>query len=162
MKLLQTLNPLKARWAQMASRERRMVAAALAVVGLALVWAVALAPALRVLGQSRAQHAQLDAEREQLQQLAAQAKTLQGMPKLGFDEALRALQASTAEHLGAGSQVNASGDRVSVTLKAVQPQALAQWLVQARSNARALATDMRLTQTPGGWDGVVVMALPAR
>jgi general secretion pathway protein M len=156
------LQGLRARWAQMAPREQRMVTIAAAVVGLALLWMLALAPALRVLRQAPQQHAELDAQLGRMQQLGVQAKSLQAMPQLGYDEALKALQASVFQHLGAGSAVNANAERVSVTLKAVKPEALAQWLVQARSNARAVVTDMRLVQTASGWDGSVVVALPAR
>jgi general secretion pathway protein M len=164
MKLWQsaTALQLRARWAQLATRERRMVAVAAMLVGLALLWWVALGPALRTLRTAPEQHAQLDEQLGRMQQWSQQAKGLQAMPKLGYDEALKALQTSVTQHLGAGSSVNASAERVSVTLKAVKPEALAQWLVQARSNARAAVTDMRLTQTTSGWDGVVVVALPAR
>jgi general secretion pathway protein M len=164
MKLMQSAGAvqLSQRWAQLGSRERRMVAVAAALVGVALVWLLVLAPALRTLQQAPQQHAQLDAQLERMQQMSQQAKALQAMPKLGYDDALKALQASVAQHLGAGSGVSANAERVSVTLKAVKPEALAQWLVQARNNARAAVTEMRLTQTPSGWDGVVVLALPAR
>ena len=40
---------LKARWATLEVRERRMVYAAAALVALALLWWIALAPALRTL-----------------------------------------------------------------------------------------------------------------
>jgi len=40
---------LRARWAALELRERRMVAIAAALVALALLWWVALAPALRTL-----------------------------------------------------------------------------------------------------------------
>jgi len=64
---------LRARWAALAMRERQMVGGAIALVALALLWWIALAPALRTLAAAPAEHAQLDA---QLQQMA----TLQNRP----------------------------------------------------------------------------------
>ncbi|BEP63345.1 hypothetical protein GmRootV213_38990 [Variovorax sp. V213] len=58
---------LRARWASLDLRERRMVAIAATLVVLALLWWIALAPALRTLAAARAEHARLDA---QLQQMA--------------------------------------------------------------------------------------------
>jgi general secretion pathway protein M len=153
---------LRGRWQALGGRERNLVATALGVVGLALLWWVMLAPALRVVRTAPEQHRALDAQREQMLALSAQAKAFQAQPKLGYDEALKALQASVTQQLGGAGQINVAGERVSVTLKGVRPEALAQWLVQSRSNARALATEMRLTKSASGWDGTVVLSLPAR
>jgi general secretion pathway protein M len=153
---------VRSRWQALGSRERNLVAMALGVVGLALLWWVMLAPALRVVRTAPEQHRALDAQREQMLALSAQAKAFQSQPKLGYDEALKALQASVTQQLNGAGQVNVAGERVSVTLKGVRPDALAQWLVQSRSNARALATEMRLTKSAAGWDGTVVLSLPAR
>ncbi len=160
--LTAAFGPLRQRWQSLAARERSLVAAAAALVALALLWWVALGPALKVLRTAPEQHRALDVEREQMLALSAQAKALQASPKLGYDEALRALQSSVSQELGATAQVNVAGERVSVTLKGVRPDALAQWLVQSRTNARALATEMRLTRAGTGWDGTVVLSLPAR
>jgi len=63
--------------------------------------------------------------------------------------------------LGTAARMSIAGDRVTVTLTGVPPDAFASWLAQARVDARALPTEARLTRTPAGWDGTVVMALPA-
>jgi general secretion pathway protein M len=151
-----------ARWEGMAPRERWLVAAALGLVALALFWWVALSPAISTLRAAPAQHVALDAQREQMRSLAAQAKALQSQPKLAYDEALRALQASVKQRLGNSASLSTVGERVTVTIKGASPDALAQWLAQVRSNARAIATEARLTQSPSGWDGSVVLSLPAR
>ena len=64
-------SPLQARWQALAPRERRLVALAAACVGLALLWAVALAPAVRTWRQSEATRAALDRQLQQMQQLQA-------------------------------------------------------------------------------------------
>ena len=52
------------------------------------------------------------------------------------------------------------GERVTVTLKGVSADALAQWLVQARLNARALPSEAHWVRSgPGTWDGTLVLNL---
>jgi general secretion pathway protein M len=55
-----------------------------------------------------------------------------------------------------------AGDRATVTLKGAAPGALAEWLVQARSSARALPLEARLSLNAArtGWDGSIVLTLP--
>ena len=56
-----------------------------------------------------------------------------------------------------------AGERVTVTLAGTPPDALAQWLGQARVNARALPGEARLTRNASGaWDGTLVLSLPPR
>ena len=101
---------LKARWATLEVRERRMVYAAAALVALALLWWIALAPALRTLSAAPAEHAQLDAQLQQMATLQARAKALQSQPRLNRDDAMRALETSVRESLGtSNAQLMASG-----------------------------------------------------
>ena len=153
---------LQARWNETSPREQRLVLVALALVAAALVWWVALAPALATLRAADKQHPSLDAQLQQMQQLQMQAQTLQAQPRMAFDEARRLLEASV-KPLGATAQLVVVGDRVTVTLKAISADSLAQWLAQARLNARALPGEARLTRNAAGtWDGALVLNLPAR
>jgi general secretion pathway protein M len=140
-----------------------------------LTWWLALAPALATLRQAPGQHAKLDAELQNLQTLAAQARSLQAQPKLGRDDALRALEAATLRLLGPDGQLSALGDQATVTFKAAQAEALAQWLAEVRVNARTVPAELRLSAaapkppatnpaapagTPTGlWQGSVVFGL---
>ena len=166
-------------WAQLvgklAPRERRAVGVAGGVVGAALLWWVAVAPALATLRQAPGQHARLDAELQSLQAMAAQAQTLQAQPKPGRDDTLRALEAATQRLLGADAQLSAQGDQATVNFKTAKAEALAQWLAEVRINARTVPTELRLsaaaaqpltanTAAPsvapsGVWQGSVVFAL---
>ena len=101
----------------------------------------------------------LDAQLESMRRLAAQAKSLQSRPAVTREAALRTLEASLQQRLGASAQLNVVGERVTVTFKGAAPEALAQWLSQVRLNARALATQARLTRNAGGWDGSLVLDL---
>ncbi len=135
---------LAARWASMADGERRWLTFGAVVVALAVLWWVALAPALAILRAAPARHAGLDQQLQRMQVLQSQAQGLQNQPKLRFDEALAALDASVKQRLGAAATVAVVGERVTVTLKGVPADALAQWLVQVRVNARATLSDARL------------------
>lgn len=165
--------PIAARWSQLAERERRLVTIAIALVATAALWWVGLAPAFTSLRSANARHRQVDTQLQQMQALQAQAKTLQAQPRLSHDEALRALEASIKQGLGPAARLQVAGERATVTLKGVSAEALAQWLAQARVNARAAPSEARLvrTSTVGApaatpsaatWDGTLVMSLPAR
>lgn len=158
---------LTAAWARMAARERRMVALAAAIVGLALLWGVGLSPALHTLRAAPAQRQALQAQALQMQQLQAEAQALQAMPRMGRDEALRALEDAVRQRLGAGGQISIVGDRANVQLKDVPARALADWLSDARVNARATPVEARLTRSgsaaPGApvhWSGTLSLSLP--
>ena len=154
---------LQARWAGLAPRERLLVGAAAGLVGLALLWWVALGPAITTLRTADEQHRVLDVELARMQRLQAQAKAMQSAPRQNPEEAMRQLEAAIRQQLGTSARYVIAGDRVTVTLANAQPAALAQWLSQVRTNARAIPGEAKLTRNAsGGWDGSVVLALPAR
>ena len=154
---------LRARWSGLAPREKAMVAAAGALVALALVWWIAVAPALATLRSAEEQHRALDAPLQPLLKLQAQAQAMQSQPKQTHDEALRLLELSIRQHLGLAARYTIAGERVTINLTGATSQALAQWLTQARVNAHALPSEARLTRTAaGGWDGTLVVTLPPR
>uniref|UniRef100_UPI003F85AA12 type II secretion system protein GspM n=1 Tax=Alicycliphilus soli TaxID=3228789 RepID=UPI003F85AA12 len=155
---------LRRHWAGLAAREQTLVLAAAGVVGLALLWWLALAPALAQLRASPARHAAADAQLQRMQALQAEALQLRDAPRPQGGEALRTLQGSLAQQLGGAAQLQAAGERVTITLKAVPAEALAQWLNQARSQARATPVQARLVRSgqglPARWDGQLVLILP--
>ena len=162
------LETVQSYWRQMKPREKRMLLTAGAVVLTALVWWLALAPALKTLRLAPAQHRTLDAQIQNMQSLSLEAKALQNQPKLGLEDAQKALQASVTQRFGSTAQLNISGERATLTLKNANPQELAQWLTQARVNARALPSEVKLTRSTtaapntssagrAGWDGTMVL-----
>jgi general secretion pathway protein M len=156
---------LAQRWQALALREQTLVGAAAAIVAFALLWWVAIAPALSVLKNANSQRSALDAQLQQMQALQAQAKALQGQPKMNAPDSGRALEASVKQRLGAAAQLSVAGSQATLTLKNVPADALAQWLSQARTVAKAVPSQARLrlsTSSPGAWDGTVVLALPAQ
>lgn len=159
---MKLLPPLQSRWRGMPPREQRWVLLAGGLVSLALLWWLALAPALAVLRAAPAQHARLDAQLQQMQSLQAQAKALQAQPVLSVDEARRALEAAL-KPLGASAQMTVQVDRVTVSFKAVPAHTLAQWLATVRQNAHTAPVEAQLVRNPAGsWDGSLVLNLGAR
>lgn len=179
MKMPAAFVPLQARWITLDPREQALIRGAAFIVALALLWWLFIAPALSVLRQAEAQQRLVNAQMQKMQSLQAQAQALQSQPKISHDDALRALEASVKQRLGASAQFNIVGDRATVTLRNTPADALAQWLAQARVNAHAIPDEVRLVRAapPGSsgavnapailsaaatWDGTVVLSLPAQ
>lgn len=155
---------MNVRWQALAPREQSLVSATAGLVALAFLWWVAVAPALGLLKTASSQRVALDAELQQMQALQAQAKALQGQPKMNVGDAARALDASVKQRLGATAQLSVAGNQANLTLKNTPADALAQWLSQARSTANAVPSQARLRASvgnPGAWDGTLVLSLPA-
>lgn len=156
MKLLPLLH---ARWTSVSRREQQLLLVALALLLGAALWWVGLAPALATLRAADKQHQLLEAQLQQMQRLQTQAKTLQAQPQMSFVEARRLLEASV-KPLAGTAQLAVAGERVTITLKGISADALAQWLTQARLNARAVPSEARLVRSAAGtWDGTLVLNL---
>lgn len=154
---------LKLRWSRLVPREQRLVGAAAGLVAVALLWWVALAPPLAVLRVADEQHRGLDAQLQRMRSLQAQAQALQAQPRQTQDDTSRLLEVTVRQQLGLTARISISGERVTVTLSGATPEALSLWLTQARTNARVLPSEARLTRNPAGlWDGVLVLGLPPR
>lgn len=159
---MMSLPMVRARWSQTSAREQRLVMAAIALLLGALLWWVALAPALRTLRSAPAQHRALDAQLQQMQRLRAQAVSIQGQPALAQDEARRLLEASV-KPMATTAQLMVTGDRVTVTFKGASADAMAPWLAQVRQNAHAVPAEARLQRNASGtWDGILVLKLATR
>ena len=174
MPAIQTLHTEVQRyWQSLAARERRLLLTATAVIGLALLWWVGLSPALNTLHHAELRQRELDTQWQQMQGLQAQAHELLKQTRLPRSEVVQALEASVRQRLGSAGQLSIQGDRATLALKAVPAEALAQWLVQARVNARVLPSEMRLNRSPVSaaksgddqaevsWDGTLSLTLPS-
>jgi general secretion pathway protein M len=158
---MNALAMLKERWESLAGREKVWVAAAGAVIALLLVWLIAIRPALSTLRTAEQQQRTLDGQLQHMRILQAQAQALQAQPKQNREEALRLLELSVRQRLGTAARTQITGNRVTVTLTGAAPEAVAQWLSQARVNARALPGEARLNRNAGGlWEGTLVLTLP--
>ncbi|MEI7538049.1 MAG: type II secretion system protein GspM [Comamonadaceae bacterium] len=150
---------LAERWQALARRERQWLLGAGLLVLAALVWWLAIAPALLTLRSAASQRSLLDAQLQQMQSLQGQAKALQAQPRIAVDEARRLLDASV-KAFGATAQLQMAGERATVTFKGVSADALAQWLLQVRLNVRTVPSEARLLRgANGSWDGTVTLNL---
>jgi len=158
--------PLQARWVQLPGREKNGIRLTVLLVLTVLLWQFSVAPGLATLRTADAQAGTLGRQMQAMQAMQHQAQAVQKQPPLAFDEAVRALTAATKQTLGTGAQLVLAGERASITVKEASPDALAQWLTQARLNARSSLVEARLVRassTAGTvWNGVLVMSLPAR
>lgn len=154
---------LLSRWASLTGREKALAAATGVIVAVVLVWLIAVGPALGIVRSAGLQHQTLDAQLQQMRALQEQAQALQAQPKQSHDEAVRKLELSVRQRLATTARVAVTGDRVSVTLAGTPPDALAQWITQARVDARALPSEARLSRNSAGlWEGTLVLSLPPR
>jgi general secretion pathway protein M len=153
---------LKARWAALAGREQRGVLLAATVLGAALVWFVALAPALRSLKTVAAQSAALGADMERMQTLQARAKVLQAKPELAPQESLQALQ-TAATKLGAAVSLQVVGERATLTIKKLSALQLGQWLAP-QTGPGLNPIEAHLKRDTGSaesvWSGTLIYRLP--
>lgn len=150
---------LAQRWQALAPRERLGVALALAVIGLYLLWLLALAPAWRTHREVPARLAQADEELRQMRRLADEAQALRALPAVRPEQSEAALRAATAR-LGAGATLGArQGERIGVTFKGVDAAALAAWLVEVRNAARARVVEAQLRRSGTAYDGSATLVL---
>jgi len=154
------LSPWRARWQALGARERRGLAVAAWVLGLFLLWALAIAPAWRTVRAAPAQLDRLDAQLQQMQRLASEARELRAIPALSGSQSTAALRAAS-EALGAAGRLQIAGDRATLTLSGVNGTQLRDWLAEARSAARTRPVEANLTRGPQGYSGSIVVALPS-
>jgi general secretion pathway protein M len=145
-------------WQARTRRERQMVVVVLGVLGLFLAWIVAVQPALRIAREAPAQLDRLDAQYQQMQRVAAESVALRAAPRVSLSQATAALKAAT-ERLGDRAKLSLQGERATVTLTGVNPEALRAWLGEARSGARARPVEAQLQRSAQGYSGTLGLTL---
>ena len=159
---------LRQRWQALDARERRGISLAAAVVLLALLWWLGLAPVLKTWRSAPAEHARLDADLARMQALQAEARQLQSATTLTATQARQQLETSLGQQIGPSAKLAVVGDRATITLNNAPAVATQRWLAQVRANAHALPTELRLRRTPPTapaaptWSGSIVLQLPAQ
>jgi general secretion pathway protein M len=154
-------------WGRRSAREKQLLSMGVWVLGLAALWMLALAPALRTWQEAPARQAILDAQSQRMRQLQAQAQSLQKPAAISRNAAAQWLEKSLTE-LGPNARLSPQGETATLNLQAAPAAALARWLSQARDNAQALPTQAQLQHAnpPGPnsldvtWRGSLVLRLP--
>ena len=154
----------KAHAQRLAPRERSALQLAAWLIGLLLIWSLAIAPAWRVLQSAPERQARLAPQLHMMRALAAEARALQqaeSTPAPAWPDRLRALEASSERLFKDQIRLASSGEQVSVTLQDATPEALAQWLQEVRVNARLRPTRMQIEREGGDaavrWRGTLVL-----
>jgi general secretion pathway protein M len=145
-------------WHGRTPRERRAVTLVLVVLALFLVWTLAVQPAWRTVRAAPAQLDRLDAELQQMQRIAAESRQLRDVAPVSVAQAGAALKAA-ADRLGATARLVLQGERASLTLSGVSPEALRAFLIEARSGARARPLEAQLQRGPQGYGGTMSFSL---
>lgn len=152
---------LQAQWAGLAARERTALTLAAAVMGLALLWWVAIAPAWRTLQEVPARIDRQGLQLQTLQQLAAEATELRTQAPVSSAQAGAALESASARY-GARISLQRLGDQATANVRDLTGNELRDWLAEVRSTARARATDVQLTRNGQGYTGTLVLSLGGR
>lgn len=157
-----TTNPrvaaLRAKWATLAQRDRRLLALAAAVIVLYALFAVAVQPAWRKLRSAPAQLESLEIELQAMQRLASEASELRATPAVNAEQASAALTAAS-ERLGDKARLSVQGDRAVLTLNGAGTAQLRGWLAEVRSGARARPVEATLTRSGSGYSGSIVVSI---
>ena len=145
-------------WRGLTARDRRLALVGGAVLVLALLWFVALQPAIQTLRNAPAQMDVLDVQLQLMQRLAAEATELRTAPPVSPEQAAAALTAAS-ERLGDKVRLQVQGERAVLTLNGVHTGALRDWLTEARSGARARPVEANLMRGAQGFTGTLVLSL---
>lgn len=145
-------------WHSRVSRERQMLVLVAVVVGLFAAWTLLVQPAWRTLRDAPAQIDLLDHQLQQMQGVALESQDLRAIPPVSSGQAGQALT-SASDRLGERAKLTLQGDRATLKLTNVSPDALRAWLSEARSGARARPVEAQLQRTPGGYSGTLVVTL---
>jgi hypothetical protein len=93
---------------------------------------------------------------------AAAGQALQSQPKQGYDESMRQLEEAVRQRLGTSARMTHRRRTRHPHAHQHAGRRARQWLTQVRTNARALPGEAAEPRASGGWDGTIVLTLPAR
>jgi general secretion pathway protein M len=83
--LAQWLAPLRAWWGTLSRRDQRLMGVGALVLGLFLLWSLAIRPAWNTVRTAPAQLDALDLQLQSMQRMAAEARELRAAPSIGAD-----------------------------------------------------------------------------
>ncbi len=136
---------LRQAWAQRQPREKQLLSFGAAVVMLAALWGLTLAPALRTWQEAPTKQALLDAQTQSMRQLQVQAQKLQASSPISRNDSAAWLEKNLTE-LGANTKVSLQGERATLSVDAATAEALARWISLARERALAMPVQAQLQQ----------------
>ena len=155
---LSALGSLRARWNALQPREQQLLGLGSMLLAAAVLWLLALQPALQVLRQAPARLTALDAQSLNMQRLASETRELRTAALVPAAQATAALRDASAR-LGASGKLAVQGDRATLTVDNLSSEDLRAWLSEVRSGARARAVEAQLTRGASGFSGTITLAL---
>lgn len=147
-------------WAQRPTREQRLLVTAAGLVGATLLWTTAIAPAWRTVKTYPEQRAALESQLRTMVALQSRAQALREQPAPDARAMQAALRASVVT-LGGKGQLQLNSDQATVTLVAVQPEELAQWLARTRLEAHLTPSQAKLQREGSAWSGTLQFVMPS-
>ncbi len=148
-------------------KDRQRAVAVLLILLAVSLWTWNLAPALKTWREVPPQLMQLELQTQGLKAMQAQAQVLQKSPRMTSADAAVALQRNATEILGGAGRLQMDGARATLTLQGVTPDALAQFLGSARTQAQALPVEAHLQKFSSAapkanelWRGTLIFNLP--
>ncbi len=143
------------RWRHLGARDRRAMVWGGIVLVLALLWGVALGPAVATLREAPAQIAAERATLERIKAMAHEARALQPTTSSGSGSAMDRLR-EASDALAEQVQISTQGNLLVVNVSDVQPEALGAWLAGVRKTAHLKPSEASLrVSASGGWSGTV-------
>ncbi len=157
---------LRAWWNGLAPRERAGTAAALLVVGTALVYSIAVAPAWTARSRLQQELPRLQEQAAQVEALSAEARSLKERGT-GFDDpqALRSGAERSLERAGLSGGVAVEGARgLAVNVRGIPAGAWLAWLEAFTRESRLRIVHARIARTtgPGLVDAEAHFEMPGR
>lgn len=147
-----------AAWSARSPRERAMLALAGSVLGLLLLWLVAVAPAWRTVRTAPARLEHLESQLQTMQRLAAEVRELRAAPPLP-PEQTQALLGTAVQRLGERARLALQGNRAVLTVTGMPAEELSAWIADVRAAARVRVVEGQLTRNPQGvYVGTLVLA----
>ena len=153
------MDALAKRWLTLQPRERLGLQVSMALLGLYLLWTLALAPALATLSGPETQRKRLETQLQRMQALSAQASAIRSEARPAPKDWRQELKGSLS---GLGqAQLIESGGTLQVQLQACDAQALGRWLAELAPRWRLHISQASLrTDAQGLWQGQITLAKP--
>lgn len=145
-------------WRSRARRERQALGAVAVVLAAFAVWSLLVQPALGSVRAAPEQLDRLEGQMQQVQRVAAESTALRAIAPVAATQAGIALK-SAADRLGERGRLTLQGDRATLMLTGVSPEALRAFLLEARNGARARPIEAQLQRGPQGYSGTLSVAL---
>ena len=153
-----SLSGMRDRWQTFSERDRRAIILASVALGAYLLWVIGIQPAMKTLNKAPTEILRLEEQLQRMNRMAQESRELRSIAPVSPAQATASLQAAT-DRLGSQGRITIQGDRATLTVSDIKPQALKDWLNEARSAGRARPLEAQLSKTARGYSGTILLAV---